>query len=128
MKRFLFATLVATIAAPSWGTDVGVSVTIGEPGFYGHIDIGDFPAPRLIHHQPVIVDHAHVLPGPVYLHVPPGHVKHWHDHCHEYGACNRSVYFVEHDWYEKVYVPEYRKRHGHPGKGPKNKQGQKKGH
>src|SRR2546425_10235251 len=27
---------------------------------------------------------------PIYLHVPPGHAKHWRKHCHEYNACDRS--------------------------------------
>jgi hypothetical protein len=40
---------------------------------------------------------------------------------HEYHACNRRVYFVETDWFEEIYVPEYRMRHGHPGKGKKRK-------
>lgn len=116
MKRFLIAALMACSAVPASAADVGVSVTVGEPGFYGHIDIGNYPPPRLIYAEPVIVDHVHVVPAPVYLHVPPGHAKHWHEHCHEYGACDRRVYFVEHDWYETVYVPEYRKRHGRKGK------------
>jgi hypothetical protein len=121
MRRYLIAVLLAFSAAPAWATDVGVSVTIGEPGFYGHIDIGDFPPPRLLYAEPVIVDHVHLLPHPVYLHVPPGHAKHWHQHCHDYHACNRRVYFVETGWYEEIYVPEYRMRHGHPGKGKKGK-------
>jgi hypothetical protein len=66
------------------------------------------------------VEH-HVHPGPpIYLHVPPGHYKHWHKHCHEYGACGRQVYFVQNDWYEHTYVPAYHDRH-HKGGGKKHK-------
>jgi hypothetical protein len=117
MKQLITTLLVSSLAASAWADSVGVSITVGEPGFYGHINIGDFPQPRLVYREPLIVDHVHVIQSPVYLHVPPGHAKHWQDYCHEYGACNRPVYFVEEVWYEQVYVPEYRKRHGHPGKG-----------
>lgn len=113
MKRFLIAASIACFAAPASAADVGVSITVGEPGFYGHVDIGDYPAPRFIYAEPVIVEHVHVPPHPVYLHVPPGHAKHWRKHCHEYDACNQRVYFIAHDWYEEIYVPEYHKRHKH---------------
>ncbi|MDP3859449.1 MAG: hypothetical protein Q8Q73_16970 [Stagnimonas sp.] len=91
---------------------VGVSISIGEPGFYGHIDIGDYPAPRLIYAEPLIVERVRVRPAPMYLRVPPGHARHWNQHCHEYGACARPVYFVQDDWYQQVYAPRYRERHG----------------
>jgi len=125
MKQFIAATLALSLSISASAADVGVSITVGEPGFYGHIDIGNFPQPRLVYREPLIVDHAHVVRSPVYLFVPPGHAKHWQDHCHEYQACNRPVYFVEQDWYEQVYVPEYRKKHGHPGKGHGKNKGKK---
>lgn len=112
MKRFLLAAaLGAAIAWPAQAADVGVSISIGQPGFYGRIDIGDFPPPRLIYRQPVVIER--VPPGrpPVYLRVPPGHAKHWSRHCHEYHACGERVYFVRDDWYEREYVPRYRERH-----------------
>ncbi|PKO87361.1 MAG: hypothetical protein CVU18_10850, partial [Betaproteobacteria bacterium HGW-Betaproteobacteria-12] len=54
MKRFLIATAViaAALSAPA---SAQVSVSIGQPGFYGHIDIGGFPPPLLIHPEPVII-------------------------------------------------------------------------
>ena len=58
-----------------------------------------------------------VAPAPVYLHVPPGHEKHWEKHCAAYGACGQPVLFVRDAWYNDVYVPAYRtKRQGghHP--------------
>ena len=39
---------------------------------------------------------------------PPGHMRHWDRHCHEYEACGRPVYFVDDGWYREVYVPRYR--------------------
>ena len=115
MNRFLGAGLVAALAAASAGAaDVGVSVTVGEPGFYGTIDIGNFPPPQVIHARPVIVQAAPagVVLEPLYLRVPPGHLRHWSRHCAEYHACDRPVYFVRDSWYEHTYVPAYRAREG----------------
>lgn len=112
MKRILIATLLVTAASSAVAADVGVSVSIGQPGFYGQIDIGDAPRPRVIYQQPVIIEREHVYGAPLYLRVPPGHAKHWDKHCREYNACGRRVYFVRDDWYNDVYVPHYRERHG----------------
>jgi len=111
MKKYLaVALLMAT--APSFAADVGVSVSIGQPGFYGQIDIGNqYPRPALIYNQPVIIQQTRVVRQPLYLHVPPGHAKHWRKHCRQYGACGAPVYFVQDNWYNTVYAPEYRK-HG----------------
>ncbi len=111
MKRMLFAALLAA-TAPLHAADVGVSISIGQPGFYGHIDIGDFPPPRLIYRQPVIIERVAVVRPPIYLYVPPGHSKNWRKHCHRYDACGERVYFVQEDWYSHEYVPRYRERHG----------------
>lgn len=112
MKRFLFIVALAAFAAPSFAADVGVSVSVGQPGFYGQIDIGSFPQPRVIYTQPVVIEHVIVPGGPVYLRVPPGHRKHWAQHCGEYNACGRQVYFVSDTWYNNEYVPRYRREHG----------------
>jgi hypothetical protein len=113
MKRSVFALLCMTagVAAPSLASDVGVSVSVGQPGFYGRIDVGDFPQPQLVYAQPVIVQRVAAAPGPVYLVVPPGHAKHWDKHCAHYQACGRPVYFVQQSWYNDVYVPRYQERH-----------------
>jgi hypothetical protein len=114
MKRVLLAlsTLLAVGGALAREVDVGVSVQIGQPGFYGRIDIGDAPRPRLIYAEPMLVHRApRVVYEPVYLRVPPGHERHWHKHCHRYEACGRPVYFVRDDWYQGVYVPHYQHRH-----------------
>ena len=96
---------------------VGVSINIGEPGFYGQIDIGDYPRPQVVYAQPVVVDRVPEGVGvaPLYLRVPPGYAHDWRHHCHEYNACGHPVYFVKNSWYKTVYAPEYHRRHGGPG-------------
>lgn len=113
MKRFLIgAALVAiTVTTPVLAADVGVSVSVGQPGFYGRLDIGGYPPPRVIYRQPVVIEQVPVARPPVYLRVPPGHAKHWRKHCREYNACGERVYFVRDDWYNREYVPRYRKHH-----------------
>src|SRR5256885_15524213 len=75
------------------------------------------PPPPLVYAQPVVavpVVVAEPVPmEPIYLHVPPGHAKHWRKHCHEYNACNRPVYFVRSAEYEPGYRPERRQEHEH---------------
>jgi len=130
MKRFLFlcSIAMAVIATPVFAADVGVSVTVGQPGFYGHIDIGNVPRPpQLIFPEPVIIHPVAVGVAlqPIYLHVPPGHEKHWGKHCQEYNACGQRVYFVHESWYNDEYVPHYQREHGR-GKGHDKDRG--KGH
>lgn len=116
MKRFLFAAAVAAVTAPALASDVGVSINVGQPGFYGQINIGNMPAPQLIYPQPVIIQRAPgVVYQPLYLHVPPGHAKHWGKHCYRYNACGRQVYFVQDNWYNEVYAPRYREHRGDRG-------------
>jgi hypothetical protein len=128
MKRYLFATLLLA-AAPAMATDVGVSISVGQPGFYGQIDIGNVPrAPVLVYPQPVVIQPVRVVQPvqPIYLHVPPGHAKDWGKHCHKYDACSRPVYFVKDDWYNNVYVPHYQAQHpssNSKGKGKGNGKG-----
>jgi hypothetical protein len=110
MKRFLFLAAVAAIAVPALDADAGVSVKIGEPGFYGSIDIGSFPQSQLIYPQSIVIQRipVGVVREPIYLHVPPGHAKHWCKHCRKYKACGQPVYFVRNTWYTQEYVPRYR--------------------
>lgn len=111
LSAFVVAAL-SMIAQPVTAADVGVSVSVGQPGFYGRIDIGNFPRPALIYPEPIIVRPVGVAYEPIYLHVPPGQAKKWHSYCGQYNACGRPVYFVQDHWYNDVYVPEYRARHG----------------
>jgi hypothetical protein len=121
MTKFLAGILFAAsafLALPATAADVGVSVSVGQPGFYGRIDIGSFPRPVLVYPEPIVVRPIGVAYEPIYLHVPPGQAKKWHSYCGQYNACGRPVYFVQDRWYNDVYVPEYRSRHG--GGGPKH--------
>lgn len=126
MKRFLLAAAVAATAVPALATDVGVSITVGQPGFYGRIDIGNFPPPQLIYPQPIVIQPVPVgvVRQPIYLRVPPGHAKNWRKHCGRYNACGQPVYFVHDTWYNEVYVPRYRDR----GYGERHGRGPEKGY
>jgi hypothetical protein len=87
-------------------TSVGVSVSVIQPGVYGRIDIGTAPRPAVIYAQPVIYappPRVAVAPTPVYLYVPPGHRKHWGQHCGRYNACGVPVYFVPDRWVRERY-------------------------
>lgn len=119
MKKILFVTLLSICAVPAFAGDVGVSISVGQPGFYGQIDIGNVPRPPVVYAQPVVVARTseYVSAQPIYLHVPPGHEKHWNKHCGEYHACGRPVYFVRDDWYNNEYVPRYREHGGHDDHG-----------
>lgn len=114
MKHFLIAAALAAAAVttPALAADVGVSVTVGQPGFYGRIDIGGYPQPQVIYREPMVVERAPMERPPVYLRVPPGHAKNWKKHCHEYNACGERVFFVHDDWYNREYVPRYQEKHG----------------
>lgn len=114
MKRFLMTICLfsSALGTPVFAADVGVSVSIGQPGFYGQIDIGGFPRPALLYPQPMMIQRVPVGRPPLYLRVPPGHAKHWSKHCHEYRACGERVYFVKDDWYNREYVPRYREQRG----------------
>jgi opacity protein-like surface antigen len=95
MKRFLLSAVIAaaTLTAPAVADDVGVSVSIGQPGFYGQINIGDYPQPRVIYAQPRIIERGISMNRePVYLRVPPGHARNWKHHCREYHACGERVF------------------------------------
>lgn len=113
-KRLLIAATLAVsaLSAPAFAADVGVSVSIGQPGFYGRLDIGGFPAPALIYPEPVFIRPVPVGRPPIYLRVPPGHAKHWKKYCGRYNACGERVYFVQDNWYNHEYAPRYVERHG----------------
>lgn len=119
MKQLLLGSVFAALAIPAiptFAADVGVSISIGDPNFYGQIDIGNFPRPAVIYAEPVIIRRPAVVYEPIYLRVPPGHAKHWSRHCAEYRACGRPVYFVRDEWYSDVYAPRYRRQHGYDGR------------
>ena len=102
-RNFLTAVAWGAVAmAPALATDVGVSVSISQPGVYGRVDIGRFPQPQVVVAQPVIIVRPVQVvqqPQPVYMWVPPGHRKNWRKHCGRYNACGVPVYFVQDGWY-----------------------------
>ncbi len=114
MKTFILAASLLALSSAAIAADVGVSVNIGQPGFYGQIDIGSFPQPRVIYSQPMIIERPVrvIQQQPVYMRVPPGHAKKWSKHCSKYNACGRPVYFVQDSWYANEYAPRYRAQHG----------------
>lgn len=113
MKRFLIvaAVVAAAFTTPAFASDVGVSLSIGQPGFYGQLDIGDYSQPQVIYREPIVIERVRVERPPIYLRVPPWHAKHWRKYCREYNACNERVFFVHDDWYNREYVPRYQERH-----------------
>ncbi len=127
MKQLSALALLTCLALPALA-DVGVAVSVGQPGFYGTIELGNAPMPQLIYPQPLImqpVPYGVVLPPPIYLRVPPGYAQRWRWHCHEFNACGRPVYFVQDGWYNRVYVPYY--RHHGEGWGEQRREGDRGG-
>ena len=112
MKHLLIAAALATLAGSALAADVGVSVSIGQPGFYGRIDLGNMPQPQVIYAAPVMIQQPSIgyARQPIYLRVRPGHEKHWDKNCQKYNACGQPVYFVQDSWYRNEYSQN---RHGY---------------
>ncbi|MBS1196370.1 MAG: hypothetical protein H6R18_155 [Proteobacteria bacterium] len=115
MKRLLFIAALAAATFPALAADATVSLSIGQPGYYGRLDIGDFPQPRVIYRRPMMIERGVADQAPVYMRVPPGHAKNWRKHCSRYNACGERVYFVQDNWYNREYAPRYQQRHGGRG-------------
>jgi len=129
MNRLLLAAALAMAAAPAFA-QVGVSVNIGEPGFYGQIELGNnYPPPQVVYQQPVVVEQVpESLGPPIYLRVPPGYARDWRHHCAEYRACGHRVYFVRDSWYTNEYAPRYHRDHFGPGPEHRDDHGWDHGH
>lgn len=85
------------LSASVWAnTNVGVSISVDQPGFYGRVDIGQQPPP-VIYAQPIIIQQSPVAVNrrPIYMRVPPGHSKRWARYCGRYNACGQPVYFIQ---------------------------------
>lgn len=112
LRAVLFAAAVLTASSPlALAANVDVSINIGQPGYYGPLDIRDYGRPQLIYSEPRIIERVSTQRQPVYLRVPPGHAKNWRKHCSKYNACGERVYFVRDSWYEREYVPRYQAEH-----------------
>ena len=119
--------MIATVfVTPALAADVGVSISVGQPGFYGRLDIGDYPEPQVIYAKPRMIQHGGMERPPVYLRVPPGHAKNWGKHCRKYDACGERVYFVQDKWYNREYVPRYQEQQRH-GRDNRQQQGDFRG-
>ena len=106
MKRIIALLLTAGVATlASAQPNVGVSISITQPGVYGRIDVGSAPPPPVVYVQPVIVSPTpvRVYQQPLYLYVPRGQQKHWAKHCARYYACRQPVYFVQENWVRERY-------------------------
>jgi hypothetical protein len=115
IHRLVAAALLAAGTA-AFASEPTIHVSVGgqvSPGVYGRVDFGNAPPPPVVYPQPVVIVHPAqpVAMAPVYLHVPPGHARHWAKHCQRYDACGRPVYFVKSAEYE----PHDRKGHGKHG-------------
>ena len=54
MRSILLAGLF--IAAPALAADLGLSLNVGQPGFFGQINIGDVPQPpALVYARPIVI-------------------------------------------------------------------------
>lgn len=111
MKSLIIAATIFAAAAPAMA-QTSVNINVGQPGFYGQLNIGGFPPPPVYYTQPVIVERqVRYVGAPVYLRVPEGHRKHWNKHCARYNACGQQVFFVQDGWYNNTYAPRYREQH-----------------
>jgi hypothetical protein len=137
MNKLVACAIAASAIAGAVGsahaqTSVGVSIGIQQPGVYGRINIGNFPAPELVYAQPVIIQPSAIVVqrAPIYLYVPPAHQQNWSRYCPRYNACGQPVYFVRETWVRERYEHEHPGwEHGGRGKeghGPKG--GKKGGH
>jgi len=109
MKNLILAIALSIVAVPLFAADIGVSISVGDPNFYGHIEIGNTSRPDVIYRDAIIITKhkSSARLEPIYLRVRPGHEKHWGKHCREYNACGRPVYFVRDTWYQKRYASHY---------------------
>src|SRR6185437_8962263 len=123
---FITAVLAGGAASVSLAGDIQFGVTINGPivpGVYGHVVIGNAPPPPVVYARPMVIEAPPpgVIVRPIYLHVPPEYARHWREHCHEYHACNRPVYFVRSAEYEPGFNMErWRREHMDHGRGHEN--------
>lgn len=114
-------------------TYIGASISIHQPGIYGRIDTGNFPAPSVIYADPIVVVATPIstYQRPIYLYVPPGHLRDWSNHCGAYSACGQPVYFVQEKWvreqHERSQVQQFQgpKSKGREHQNQRGGQGQK---
>jgi len=94
-----------------------INLSVGgevAPGVYGQVQFGNAPPPAVVYEKPQIVfqQQEGEMRKPIYLHVPPEHAKNWANHCRQYNACNRPVYFVKSREYASDYDARKEEHHG----------------
>ncbi|HEY4374226.1 MAG TPA: hypothetical protein VGN52_20035 [Burkholderiales bacterium] len=99
--KLIAAAALSLAAVPAFAA---VAVSVGEPGFYGSINLGGGPPPVVYNQAPVVAGPTVVGAPPVYLRVPAEHRAHWDRYCSHYNACGRPAYFVHEDWYHRHYA------------------------
>lgn len=114
MKKLLIG---AALAVASLSAGAQVSISIGQPGFYGRVDLGSYAPAPLVYGPGVIASGGYYSGAPVYLRVPLNHRRNWRRYCRIYGACAQQVFFVRDDWYVNSYAPRYREYYGRGGPG-----------
>ena len=113
------------LAPQAQAADVGLSLSLVQPGVYGRIDIGPQYRPEVVHAEPVWIERprrVYRMPPPVYLYAPVHHVRDWGRYCGRYSACGQPVLFVEdrwvRDWHEhRGGEHKHHKHHKHHGHG-----------
>src|SRR6202521_214205 len=113
MRQWFMVSMAAVALAGanvSRAGDLGINIILSgqvAPGVYGQVRLGNTAPPPLVYAQPMLIEPQASPPPPVYLHVPPDHARNWRQHCREYHACNRPVYFVRSAEYEPEYQRHY---------------------
>lgn len=131
--NYLLLLIGLTAAAHSSADDLGVKVILEKevsPGVYGRVELSNNSHPDVYYAEPVVIIKDSQAPRyrPVYLHVPPGHAKHWGKHCHKYNACGRPVYFIRSVEYAEYDGEHHHDRHDHDHKHPGKPKGKKEKH
>lgn len=113
MNRSLAAlALIALGSVAPVMAEVSVSVTLGEPEYYGRIELDEgYYRPRLVNDRPVVLDQRYRNMAPIYVRAPRDQHSDWRQHCAKYDACERPVFFVRDEWYTQIYAPRYRQLH-----------------
>lgn len=108
------AVLVGLALVPVEASAVNISIGVGGevvPGVYGSVRVDNGRHPVLVYDEPLIVRRPSRIASPIYLHVPPRHLRKWGDYCGRYGACSRPVYFVKsrdyYDFHPRYIEPRY---------------------
>lgn len=98
---------------------VNPAVPVGDPNYYGQVDLVNNPPPPVVYATPVVVQPLPpgVVYPPIYLRVPPVYYQNWPYYCGYYNACAYPVLFVQDAWYLGWYSPWYLRWYprGRPG-------------